>query len=135
MSTKIIDIKPEPKPRMTRSDKWKERPAVMRYRAFCDELRLKLGSWELPAQLEIEFHIPVFKSWSEKKVKEMLGKPHQQTPDIDNYLKAVLDALCNDDSYIYDLRGSKYWCAIGKEKIIIRHYDNGYKPSHKRSYK
>jgi hypothetical protein len=27
--------------RMTRADKWKQRPAVMRYRAFCDEVRLK----------------------------------------------------------------------------------------------
>ncbi len=26
---------------MTRADNWKQRPAVMRYRAFCDEVRLK----------------------------------------------------------------------------------------------
>ena len=33
---KIYDITPIGKPRMTRADKWKQRPAVMRYRAFCD---------------------------------------------------------------------------------------------------
>lgn len=38
---KIYDITPIGKPRMTRADKWKQRPAVMRYRAFCDEVRLK----------------------------------------------------------------------------------------------
>lgn len=32
---KIYDITPIGKPRMTRADKWKQRPAVMRYRAFC----------------------------------------------------------------------------------------------------
>jgi hypothetical protein len=29
------------KPRKTRADKWKQREVVMRYRAFCDEARLK----------------------------------------------------------------------------------------------
>lgn len=38
---KIYDITPIGKPRMTRADKWKKRPAVMRYRAFCDEARLR----------------------------------------------------------------------------------------------
>lgn len=31
---KIYDITPIGKPRMTRADKWKQRPPVMRYRAF-----------------------------------------------------------------------------------------------------
>lgn len=34
-------IVPVPKPRMTQRDKWQKRPAVMRYRAFCDEVRAK----------------------------------------------------------------------------------------------
>lgn len=130
MSTKIINIKPEPKPRMTRKDSWQKRPSVMRYWAFCNELRLKVGNYKLPAQVEIEFYIPVFKSYSKKKRKKLIGQPHQQTPDIDNYLKAVLDALTDDDSYIYDLRGIKFWCARGNEKIIIRHYDAGFKRSY-----
>ncbi len=33
-------ITPVGKPRMTRSDKWKQRAPVMRYRMFCDEARL-----------------------------------------------------------------------------------------------
>jgi hypothetical protein len=33
-------ITPVGKPRMTRSDKWKQRPPVIRYRMFCDEARL-----------------------------------------------------------------------------------------------
>ncbi len=38
---KIFNITPMGKPRMTRADKWKQREVVMRYRAFCDEVRLK----------------------------------------------------------------------------------------------
>lgn len=48
-------------------------------------------------------------SWSAKKRTAMSGKPHQQRPDTDNYIKAIQDALCEDDSYIYDVRGTKYW--------------------------
>jgi len=36
---KEYKITPVPKPRQTRSDKWKQRPCVMRYRAFADEVR------------------------------------------------------------------------------------------------
>ncbi|HGV3500426.1 TPA: RusA family crossover junction endodeoxyribonuclease, partial [Klebsiella michiganensis] len=38
---KIYDITPIGKTRMTRADKWKQRDVVLRYRAFCDEVRLK----------------------------------------------------------------------------------------------
>jgi hypothetical protein len=37
----IANLKPVPKPRQTRSDKWKQRPCVMAYRTFADELRLQ----------------------------------------------------------------------------------------------
>jgi hypothetical protein len=33
-------ITPVGNPRMTRCDKWKQRPPVMRYRMFCDEAHL-----------------------------------------------------------------------------------------------
>lgn len=37
----IFNITPMGKPRQTRADKWKQREVVLRYRAFCDEVRLK----------------------------------------------------------------------------------------------
>ena len=43
LETIEIDICPVAKPRMTQSDKWRERPAVVKYRAFADELRLKVN--------------------------------------------------------------------------------------------
>lgn len=57
------------------------------------------------------------KSWSKKKKAEYLGKPHQVKPDSDNYLKAFMDALCEDDSYIYDARVQKYWAEEGSIEL------------------
>ena len=98
---------------MTRSDKWNERPSVMSYRAYGDELRLKLPGYEPPETFTIEFALPMPKSWSNKKRKAMNGCPHQQKPDIDNLVKAFLDHLCEDDSYVWKVCASKIWAEHG----------------------
>lgn len=103
-----IRIKPVPKPRMTRADKWKKRPSVVAYREFADELRLKFKG-EVPEKIRIIFHMPMPKSWSFKKRVAHLDEPHQQKPDIDNLVKAVLDALCEDDSFVYSVYATKVW--------------------------
>lgn len=109
-------ITPMGKPRMTARDKWKQRPPVMRYRAFCDEVRLH-DIQVPPADSHITYIIPMPKSWSQKKRALMDGKPHQQKPDVDNLTKALLDALFDDDSHIWDVRTSKLWGEVGH--III----------------
>lgn len=111
-----LPLNPIPKPRMTRADRWKKRPATDRYWHFKDELKA-LAKGELDPRFDIEFHVPMPKSWTFKKQLEMNGRPHQQKPDIDNYLKAFMDAMCVDDSYVYDVRAQKYWSVEGK--III----------------
>lgn len=106
------------KPRMTRSDVWKKRPSVMRYRAFCDSLRDKAGNY-LPGDIvSLEFYICMPKSWSKKKKKALEGKPHQQTPDIDNLIKAFLDALLDDDSSVWSVHATKHWAVEGK--IVVK---------------
>lgn len=110
-------ITPIPKPRMTQSDKWKKRPPVLRYRAFCDEVRLNRIS--LPeSHYHVIFVIPMPPSWSKKKRSEMDGKPHQTKPDKDNLEKALLDAIFEDDCRIWDGRVTKLWGEAGK--IIIQ---------------
>lgn len=103
-----ILITPVPKPRQTRSDQWKQRPVVMRYRAFADELRLKYRE-DLPHSVHLVFHIQMPKSWSKKKRLSMDGQPHQQKPDFDNLAKAVCDALLPEDSVVYKCLVEKYW--------------------------
>ncbi len=108
-----IDITPVPKPRQTRADKWQKRPAVIRYRAFADELRYKAGKIDLNHH-SLTFGLPMPKSWSEKKKQAMDGQPHTQKPDLDNLLKAVGDALNTDDSGIHTLdKIKKVWSRNG----------------------
>lgn len=52
-------------------------------------------------------------SWNEKRKTLYEAKPHQAKPDIDNLCKSLMDALCDDDSYIYDVQASKFWARKG----------------------
>ncbi|AUZ65773.1 MULTISPECIES: RusA family crossover junction endodeoxyribonuclease [Citrobacter] len=109
----IFNITPMGKPRMTRADKWKTRPAVMRYRAFCDEVRL--NKVVMPeAGSHITFVLPMPKSWSQKKRATMKGQAHQHKPDADNMIKALMDALFADDAHIWDFRVTKVWGETGQ---------------------
>ncbi|MDU3478938.1 MAG: RusA family crossover junction endodeoxyribonuclease [Citrobacter sp.] len=89
---KTYDITPMGKPRMTRADKWKKRPEVLRYRAFCDEVRLQ-GVELRESGSHVTFILPMPASWSKKKRAELNGKPHQAKPDFDNMMKALMDAI------------------------------------------
>lgn len=110
-------ITPVPKPRMTRSDKWKKRDCVVKYWKFKDECRRQ--GMILDNGMNITFHIPIPKSLSKKKQKEMIGKPHQKRPDLDNYYKAILDSLFKEDSHIWHMSGlKKIWDTEGK--IVIK---------------
>jgi len=64
-----------------------------------------------PAALKLTFHMEMPKSWSQKKRAKYAGTitMHQTRPDIDNLSKAVMDALCEDDSYIFSLYATKLW--------------------------
>lgn len=91
----------------------------MKYRNFCDELRFKVGNYKLPAEVKMKLYIPVFKSYSNKKKERLIGSPHQQRPDIDNFVKAIFDALTEEDDYIYHVDAAKYWAKEGEGRIIF----------------
>ena len=112
MSIKLYPVVPVPKPRMTQRDKWQKRPAVMRYRAFCDDLRARNCTFPESGS-HVIFHMPMPASWSKKKRAEMLGQPHQQKPDVDNLQKALMDAVLKDDSGVWDMRITKIWSDTG----------------------
>jgi Holliday junction resolvase RusA-like endonuclease len=113
-------ITPVPKPRMTRADKWKKRPCVTRYWEYKD--KIKGSGISIPkSNCHITFIIPMPKSWSKKKMDDMLGKPHQQRPDIDNLHKGLLDAIFEDDCQVWDHRVTKLWGITGS---ILVEYKN-----------
>lgn len=112
----IYKIAPMGKPRMTQRDKWKKRPSVVAYHAFKDACRDHC--MHIPAQCCIIFHIAMPSSWSMKRRWEMRGKPHQQKPDLDNLLKAVMDAVHEDDSHIWAVRAEKRWAEYPSIEIV-----------------
>lgn len=98
---------------MTRADKWKKLPEVLRYRAFCDEVRLQ--GVELPESgSHVTFILPMPASWNNKKRTEFNGKLHQTKPDFDNMIKALMDAINEDDAHIWDSRVTKLWGEKGQ---------------------
>ena len=116
---KIFAIEPVPKPRMTQSDRWNNRPSVMRYFAFKDALRLEANrrNFTITNGLRIRFVLPMPMSWSITKRSKFYDGPHQQKPDLDNLLKAFFDALLEDDSIIWSVAGvDKVW---GTEGMIM----------------
>ncbi len=115
----LIPVAPVAKPRMTQRDKWAKRPIVQKYHQFKDDMRLQVKG-TLDPRFDVIFWIPMPQSWPTKKMVEMAGKPHQARPDIDNYLKALMDTLCEDDSHIYDAHAMKYWAYEGKIQLKER---------------
>ena len=108
------------KPRMVRSDRYRKRPAVMRYWACKDQIVLaaKKQNFELAGQHFAWFQIQMPKSWSEKKKSAMEGKPHLQRPDLDNLEKSIYDTLLREDSGIWYTISLKTWAR--ENRIIIK---------------
>jgi Holliday junction resolvase RusA-like endonuclease len=117
-----FDVTPIGAVRQNRSDAWRKRPAVIRYRSYRDELKSEAQKYgfKVPTGFfHITFNVPMPKSWSNRRRLLMVGTPHRQKPDIDNLQKAFLDALCVDDSFVFDLRASKVWSEIGSIEVDI----------------
>lgn len=64
------------------------------------------------------FVIAMPRSWSKKKRAEMDGEKHKQKPDLDNLIKALLDAIYSDDCAISSYSARKVWGQKGQ--IIIQ---------------
>lgn len=59
--------------------------------------------------IDIECHMPIPKSLSNKKREALISTEHMKKPDIDNLCKSVLDAL-NGEAYIDDSLISELIC-------------------------
>ena len=126
-----LNITPCPKPRMTKADRWRKRPSVLKFFAFRDAVRqYKESKGVLQSayhahhlefeSFEIEFHVPMPKSWSKKKKGYMNGSAHQQRPDLDNYLKAWKDSVYEEDAIVWRVKASKLW-TDGTGHIVVNY--------------
>ena len=94
--------------RESRRDKWKPRPSVVRYRAYRDECNLRRVWQPTPGDLVV-FLLPIANSLPAKAKMDMDGQPHLGVPDVDNLMKALLDALYVDDREIWMITAAKLW--------------------------
>jgi Holliday junction resolvase RusA-like endonuclease len=117
----VFEICPLPKPRMVRSDTWAGRRVVAFYWEYKDHLNIlaRQKKYKIGDTLNIVFYLPMPDSWSEKKKREMNGKPHQQKPDVDNLLKGFTDALMAEDKNLYKVEISKYWAVKGQIEVFL----------------
>lgn len=115
-----FEVAPVARPRMTQRDKWKGRPAVLKYFAYRDFVRLHAGPWRIGGQVWIRFVVPMPPSWSKKKRAEHAGKPHRQRPDLDNYIKGFLDCW-EEDCYVWQVVATKLWALDGQPGYVEAH--------------
>lgn len=111
----VILIEPIGAPRQSRRDKWNPAPSVVRYRVWKDAMKKAVAEagWTLGPVLDVEFRFGIPDRWSRKKKAAMLGRPHQQRPDVDNCCKAIMDLEGKEDGYVHTIRARKVWAEGG----------------------
>lgn len=124
MKTYIIPVRPVAAPRQSRRDKWNPTPHVQRYRAFRDELNLVVAQSDLVDRIrhcrhfQISFFLPMPAGWSERVKVSFHEQPHKSKPDVDNLLKAFLDALLDNDAFVSSVSVRKFWIN-GAGRIVV----------------
>ena len=108
---------------MTKADRWRKRPSVLKFFEFRDAVRKCEEEMNVILEMEsfeISFHVPMPKSWSKKKKGYMNGSAHQQRPDLDNYLKAWKDSVYEEDAIVWRVKASKLW-TDGTGHIVVNY--------------
>lgn len=114
-SYEVLEIKPHPKPRMTRySARFSKR--AMAYWNWKNSLKAAYPEFRMPLHCRIYFVLEMPKSWTKKKRKERLGEGHTSVPDADNLIKALYDAVEQRDEGFWHMHAVKIW---GEEGRII----------------
>lgn len=120
----IFDVVPTPKgrPRLSTRGGFARAYTPLKTRQAEKELQiLAKKQWKQPAlsgalSVAINFYIPV-------KDKRLWGKPHDKRPDVDNYIKQVLDSLntivWRDDGQIYHIDSRKLYAEKGKIEVFV----------------
>lgn len=143
----FVDGVPVSAPRQSRRDAFEPSPHVQRYNAWKDAVRLaarkmsrRSGAnlntrrqlWTGPVGLSCEFWLPIPRSWPawKRQLAESTRLEHCTTPDYDNLVKAIKDAL-NGELWGDDGQVCRYFEPLFKTysthpcAIVTVHYLNG----------
>lgn len=107
-----------------------------KYNAYKEELRYHVDKANFIMPLGffvIWFYIPFPKSWRKKERVARAYTPHQNTPDLDNLLKAFFDSVMprrnrisgekgTDDRRIHNYAAFKVWVPEDRAGISIKEY-------------
>lgn len=80
------------------------------------------------------FYVPMPRSWRPKRIREMVYTVHQSTPDLDNYIKQLYDAIMPrknkqkkekgvDDRKIYNYAAFKVWVPYDEACMKVIEYN------------
>lgn len=115
-----IDHEPVPAPRMTQKDRWAKRPCVERYFDYRNLVKELVGELDsVPDELHCKFFFTMPESWSKKRRAAAIGTPHRQRPDFDNLVKAVSDALFEEDGGVWKSSQEKRWAVKGRVELTL----------------
>jgi Holliday junction resolvase RusA-like endonuclease len=122
----IFDVIPMGAVRMSQSDRWKTNPnhtdpnkrqrqAVTEYFEFKNKIKAQAEqmNFQLPEILDIVFLIPMPFTWSEKKKVKHNKTKVMKRPDLDNLVKAFMDALSVEDGYVWKITAEKRYSFSG----------------------
>lgn len=128
----IFDVLPMGAVRMTKRDtiftnpnhpdpKKRQRPEVTRYFDYQNKLWDQYSSkaFKFPNELEVVFCIPMPSSWSEKTKAKMNKMPCEVRPDIDNLVKAFMDALKIEDGNVWRVLAEKRYAYKGSIILFL----------------
>lgn len=107
----IYLLEPVPAPRMTKAAAWSLEPGVLRFKAFCKEVRRR--QIVLPVPFAVEFCMAGNRE---------AGSPHLFKPDTDNLVKGLIDAVFyqkrGGDSHVYALAARKTWSEAESHFVV-----------------
>ncbi len=116
-------LEPVPAPRMTKASRWSNEPGVLRYKAFCKEVRRR--GIALPVPFAVQFFLQMGKAQqasSNGLLPSYAGKAHLQKPDADNLLKGLIDAVFwrkkGGDSHVFGFVVDKRWSEAESHFIV-----------------
>ena len=130
MATIILPIRPLSYVRMTKQSRFKKR--ALEYYAWRDNIRLLLKlkkfNFDKCSSLRIVFYFPLPKSFSKAKKTKLLNTPHRQKIDLDNAIKALIDAIfygpeTPDDAHLWRIEAEKRWAIRGRIEVSALELD------------
>lgn len=106
------------RPRVTQNGTYMPRE----YRENKVKLRQQFGTVLVEGLLKLSVVAvrPMPKSWSQQQRRLMDGEPAQPSPDLDNILGAIMDALFpKNDNHIVSIEAHKIWGELPRMEITI----------------